>query len=123
MESARPARPTYGGRKQSTKRRKKSTGSLDDVRIRSISEGSRRKRRQRNVSRDSSTGSSAMSLDVRCACQYYQSNSLLPEKINPVGLPHIVIRRWYVRRVFIIRKDEVTSFGRTLRQFLVITSD
>lgn len=72
------------------------TGSLDDLHARSVSEGSRRKQRQRNVSRDSSTGSSVMSLDVRCACQYYQSNSLLPEKINPAGLPHIVIRRWYV---------------------------
>lgn len=117
MESARPAKPTYGGRKGSSKRRKKSTGSLDDIQLRSVSEGSRRKQRRRNVSRDSSTGSSVMSLDVRCACQYYQSNSLLPEKINPVGLPHIVIRRWYVRRVFINRRDGVTSFGRTLRQF------
>lgn len=122
MESTRPARPTYGGRKQ-TKRRKKSTGSLDDLHMRSVSEGGSRRPKQRNVSRDSSTASSVMSLDVRCACQYYQSNSPLPEKINPVGLPHIVIRRWYVPpastlRVFINRRDgDVTSFGRTWSQF------
>lgn len=23
--------------------------------------------------------------DVRCACQFYQSDSLLPERLNPVG--------------------------------------
>uniref|UniRef100_A0A1A9WTH1 Uncharacterized protein n=1 Tax=Glossina brevipalpis TaxID=37001 RepID=A0A1A9WTH1_9MUSC len=34
------------------------------------------------VSRNESA--SGVSLDVRCACQYFQSDSLLPERINPV---------------------------------------
>ncbi|XP_075163877.1 uncharacterized protein LOC142236529 isoform X4 [Haematobia irritans] len=34
------------------------------------------------VSRNESTG--GVTLDVRCACQFYQSDSLLPERINPV---------------------------------------
>lgn len=34
------------------------------------------------VSRNESTG--GVTLDVRCACQYFQSDSLLPERINPV---------------------------------------
>uniref|UniRef100_A0A1I8NV35 Uncharacterized protein n=1 Tax=Stomoxys calcitrans TaxID=35570 RepID=A0A1I8NV35_STOCA len=34
------------------------------------------------VSRNESTG--GVTLDVRCACQFFQSDSLLPERINPV---------------------------------------
>ncbi|KAJ3661184.1 hypothetical protein Zmor_005593 [Zophobas morio] len=82
MQAAEPAMPTYvGGRR----RRKMSTGSLKEGQQRSASEGRRRAPRRTNVSRDSPSGSSAMSLDVRCACQYFQSDSLLPDRINPVG--------------------------------------
>lgn len=82
MEAAKPAMPTYAGSK---KRRKRSTGSLKEGQRRSASEGRRHTVKKRNVSRDSSTGSSVMSLDVRCGCQYFQCDSLLPDRINPVG--------------------------------------
>jgi len=67
-------------------RRKLSTNNVNDSsQVRSFSEGNKRESRRKNVSRDSSTGSSGMSLDVRCACQYFQSDSLLPDRKNPVG--------------------------------------
>lgn len=81
MQAAEAAIPTYVG--GGSKRRRKM--SLQEGQRRSASEGQRRGTRKTNVSRDSSTGSSAMSLDVRCACQYFQSDSLLPDRINPMG--------------------------------------
>lgn len=49
-----------------------------DGHLRSKSEGNRRYRRRHNVTRHSSTDSSATSLDVRCACQYFQGDALFP---------------------------------------------
>lgn len=55
----------------------------------------------RNASRETSRGSS-MSLEVRCACQYFQCDSLLPDRARPVGTKPtsctytIVQNLWYV---------------------------
>lgn len=66
--------------------RRKSLGSLNEKsNKRSFSEGAKRQNRKRDVSRESSTGSSVMSLDVRCACQYFQCDSLLPDRVSLVG--------------------------------------
>lgn len=80
MDPSKPAIPN-----QNFRRRKLSTGSLDEERVRTVSEGGRRVRRVPNTSRDLSSGSSIVSLDVRCACQYFQSDSLLPERQKAVG--------------------------------------
>lgn len=64
------------------KRKKKPSASFK-ANQRSISEGGKNISQPHDVSRQSSTGSSAMSLDVRCACQFYQCDSLLPERLNP----------------------------------------
>ena len=40
---------------------------------------------RRAVSHDSSVSSS--SREVRCGCQFFQSDSLLPERVNTVGRP------------------------------------
>lgn len=64
--------------------------SLDDTEKRSFSEGARRADRRRNVTRHSSKDSSIMSLDVRCACQYYKCDSLLPERFGPTGIKPII---------------------------------
>lgn len=66
------------------KRRKYSTGSITNGK-RSLSEGSKIKSKKPDVSREPSTGSSVTSLDVRCACQYYQCNSPMPAKTYLVG--------------------------------------
>lgn len=68
------------------KRRKKSSGSLKEGKKRSHSEGAKHVTPPHDVSRRSSTGSSAISLDVRCACQYYQCDSLLPDRLNYAGV-------------------------------------
>ncbi|KAK9891426.1 hypothetical protein WA026_014663 [Henosepilachna vigintioctopunctata] len=47
--------------------------------LRSVSEGGKKAERQRNTTREGS-GGSVTSLDVRCGCQYFQCDSLLPEK-------------------------------------------
>lgn len=52
-------------------------GSLDGH-VRSRSEGTARRYRKRHTTRQSSTESSATSLDVRCACQYFQGDTLFP---------------------------------------------
>lgn len=52
-------------------------------RLRSSSVGSRPRPRLHRPSRSESAA--ALALDVRCACQYYETNSLLPERVNPVG--------------------------------------
>lgn len=49
---------------------------------RSASVGALPQEKKHFVSRNES--SSGVTLDVRCACQYFQSDSLLPERINPV---------------------------------------
>lgn len=38
-------------------------------------------------SEKTSKSPSVCSMEVRCACQYYMSDSLLPEKVNPAGSP------------------------------------
>lgn len=53
------------------------------ARLRSSSVGSRPRPRLQRTSRAESAA--ALALDVRCACQYYESKSLLPERVNPVG--------------------------------------
>lgn len=53
------------------------------VRMRSSSVGNRPRARQHRVSRAESA--QAVALDVRCACQFYQTLSLLPERINPAS--------------------------------------
>ncbi|XP_020714536.1 uncharacterized protein LOC101458451 isoform X2 [Ceratitis capitata] len=50
---------------------------------RSASVGALPREKKHFVSRTEST--SGASLDVRCACQYFQCDSLLPERVNPVG--------------------------------------
>lgn len=40
---------------------------------------------RRAASRDSSV--SSLGREVRCGCQFFQSDSLLPERRNPVGRP------------------------------------
>lgn len=83
METIKPAKPTYAHNNHK-KQRKWSTGSLQDAK-RSLSEGARREARRRDISRECSTGSSAISLDVRCGCQYFQCDSLLPDRVSHMG--------------------------------------
>lgn len=52
-------------------------------RVRSSSVGARPRPRLHRPSRAESAA--AVALDVRCACQFFQSQSLLPERVNPVG--------------------------------------
>lgn len=68
---------------------RRSSFSGQTIADRSLSEGARRRPRKPNVSRDSSTGSSVASLDVRCACQYYKSDALLPDRVKsrPTSYP------------------------------------
>ncbi|XP_055321149.1 uncharacterized protein LOC129577686 isoform X3 [Sitodiplosis mosellana] len=53
------------------------------TRLRSSSVGSKPKPRLHHPSRAESA--QAVALDVRCACQFYETKSLLPERVNPVG--------------------------------------
>lgn len=53
------------------------------LRLRSSSVGSRPRPRLHRPSRSESAA--ALALDVRCACQYYETSSLLPERVNPMG--------------------------------------
>jgi hypothetical protein len=41
--------------------------------------------RQKPLSRSRAESSQAAPLEVRCACQFFQSDSLIPERINPIG--------------------------------------
>lgn len=52
-------------------------------RLRSASLGAAPRPKKHFTSRAESAAAAA--LDVRCACQFFQSSSLLPERINPVG--------------------------------------
>lgn len=52
-------------------------------RVRSSSVGARPRPRLHRPSRAESAA--AVALDVRCACQFFQTQSLLPERVNPVG--------------------------------------
>lgn len=52
-------------------------------RLRSSSVGSRPKLRLQRPSRAESA--QAVALDVRCGCQFYETKSLLPERVNPIG--------------------------------------
>lgn len=80
----KPAKPKYINSNHNKHRRKLSAGSLKDAK-RSFSEGAKRETRRRDISRESSTGSSVMSLDVRCGCQYFQCDSLLPDRVSHMG--------------------------------------
>lgn len=53
------------------------------ARLRSSSVGERPRARLHRTSRAESAA--ALALDVRCACQFYETKSLLPERVNPVG--------------------------------------
>lgn len=53
------------------------------MRLRSSSVGSRPKPRLHRASRAESAA--ALALDVRCACQFYETKLLLPERVNPIG--------------------------------------
>lgn len=53
------------------------------MRLRSSSMGSKPKPRLHRASRAESA--TALALDVRCACQFYETKSLLPERVNPIG--------------------------------------
>lgn len=53
------------------------------ARARSSSVGSKTKPKLHRPSRAESAA--ALALDVRCACQFYETLSLLPERVNPVG--------------------------------------
>lgn len=53
------------------------------ARLRSSSVGERPRPRLHRTSRAESAA--ALALDVRCACQFYETKSLLPERVNPVG--------------------------------------
>lgn len=53
------------------------------ARMRSSSVGSHPKPRLHRTSRAESA--QAVALDVRCACQFYETKLLLPERVNPVG--------------------------------------
>ncbi|CAH1112454.1 unnamed protein product [Psylliodes chrysocephalus] len=48
---------------------------------RSLSEGGKTAGKRRDVSREPSSETSVKSLDVRCACQYFQSDALMAEKM------------------------------------------
>lgn len=52
-------------------------------RLRSSSVGSKPRPRMHRTSRAESA--QAVALEVRCACQFYETKSLLPERVNPVG--------------------------------------
>lgn len=41
--------------------------------------------RQRELSRSRAVSAVTTSLEVRCGCQYFQTDSLIPERVNPVG--------------------------------------
>lgn len=41
--------------------------------------------RQKSLARSRAESSAASPLEVRCACQFFQSDSLIPERINPIG--------------------------------------
>lgn len=41
--------------------------------------------RQKSLARSRAESSAATPLEVRCACQFFQSDSLIPERINPIG--------------------------------------
>lgn len=53
------------------------------TRTRSSSFGAKPKPKIHRPSRAESAA--ALALDVRCACQFYETESLLPERVNPVG--------------------------------------
>lgn len=69
---------------QRKKIRKLSSGQISNAN-RSLSEGSKVPKKNRYPTRDSSTGGAQTAPDVRCACQYYQCPSLLPDKVSLVG--------------------------------------
>lgn len=41
--------------------------------------------RQRKLSRSRAESTVSTSLEVRCGCQYFQTDSLIPERVNPIG--------------------------------------
>lgn len=55
---------------------------MSDI-MRSASLGAKPKPRMQRPSRAESAA--AVAMDVRCACQFFETKSLLPERVNPVG--------------------------------------
>lgn len=41
--------------------------------------------RRKSLARSRAESSAAAPLEVRCACQFFQSDSLIPERVNPIG--------------------------------------
>lgn len=78
--------------KTDTQRRRKirklSEGQISNVK-RALSEGSKAPQKNKYPTRESSAGGAHTTPDVRCACQYYQSPSILLDKASLVGTrPH-----------------------------------
>lgn len=73
-------------RKKSRKKkiRKLSVDQVAEVK-RSLSEGAKVAQNIKYPTRESSVGGINTTPDVRCACQYYQCSSLLPDRISLVG--------------------------------------
>lgn len=69
---------------QRKKIRKLSCGDISNDN-RSLSEGSKLPLKNKFPTRESSSGGVNTTPDVRCACQYYQSQALLPARVNLVG--------------------------------------
>lgn len=76
----------FQGSKESRKKktRKLSASQVADVK-RSLSEGSKLHQKNKYPTRESSAGGINATPDVRCACQYYQCPSLLPDRVSLVG--------------------------------------
>lgn len=89
------------------------------TRTRSLSVGSKPKPKLHRPSRAESAA--ALALDVRCACQFYETESLLPERVNPVGYniseefePCIHLRARMKELVEIERENEENALPKPL---------
>lgn len=76
----------FQGARESRKKkiRKLSAGQVTEVK-RSLSEGSKVPQKNKYPTRESSTGGTHATPDVRCACQFYQCPSLLPDRVSLIG--------------------------------------
>lgn len=64
---------------------------------RSASEGG--KPRAPSLGKTSRQSSTSSTMEVRCACQFYMSDSLLPERVNPVGTAPPVKMEFMAHRI------------------------
>lgn len=74
----------------------------------------------KTLARSRAESSAPTSYDVRCACQFFQSDSLIPERINPVGTrPHSKVENEIINRHTAIlertveEETPVLSFGKS----------